>query len=273
MTLEDHVGDILRKGRLHLEVAAEKAASMAKITTADLALLEETGSMPSHADWQALCAMVGLNPAKLGTILQGWAPRTPDLGIWRELRPISTVSNGMSVNCYLIWDEVTLEAALFDTGFEANPVIDLVREYQLQLKHLFITHSHSDHVAALPHLRQAFPKIRIHTGDKAASPEHRNRTHDFVHLGNLRISNRETPGHAEDGTTYVVGNWPEDAPHVAIVGDALFAGSMGGAAGSYALAAQRIREQLLSLPGDTLLCPGHGPLTTVAEEREHNPFF
>jgi glyoxylase-like metal-dependent hydrolase (beta-lactamase superfamily II) len=60
---------------------------------------------------------------------------------------------------------------------------------------------------------------------------------------------------------------------VALVGDAIFAGSMGGAPQHGALAKQAVREQILSLPEDTLLGPGHGPLTTVREEKAHNPFF
>ncbi len=67
--------------------------------------------------------------------------------------------------------------------------------------------------------------------------------------------------------------WPEDAPHAAIVGDAIFAGSIGRGHQSWELARQKVREQIFSLPPDTLLCPGHGPLTTVAEEKAHNPFF
>ena len=63
------------------------------------------------------------------------------------------------------------------------------------------------------------------------------------------------------------------APHVAFVGDSIFAGSMGGAPAHGPLAKQKVRDQILSLPADTLLCPGHGPLTTVAEEKAHNPFF
>jgi glyoxylase-like metal-dependent hydrolase (beta-lactamase superfamily II) len=70
-----------------------------------------------------------------------------------------------------------------------------------------------------------------------------------------------------------VGNWPDDAPHVAIVGDAIFAGSMGGAPQHGALAKQKIREQIFTLPGETLICPGHGPVTTVAEQKKINPFF
>ncbi len=118
-----------------------------------------------------------------------------------------------------------------------------------------------------------FPKAHVHSNSKTA-PQQRNRANDFVHLGSLRITNRETPGHAEEGVTYIVGNWPDDAPHAAIVGDAIFAGlPIGTGFISWDLAKQKVREQILSLPPDTLICPGHGPLTTVAEEKAHNPFF
>ena len=99
------------------------------------------------------------------------------------------------------------------------------------------------------------------------------RANDFIHLGSLRISNRETPGHAEEGVSYIIGTWPEDAPHVAIIGDTLFAGSIATGFQSWEVLKEKVRAQIFSLPNDTLLCPGHGPLTTVAEEKAHNPFF
>ena len=108
---------------------------------------------------------------------------------------------------------------------------------------------------------------------QSAPVDQRNKPNEIVHLGGLRVTHRETPGHAEDGVTYIIGNWQEDAPHVAVVGDALFAGSIGRGNQSWDLARQKVREQILSLPPETLICPGHGPLTTVAEEKAHNPFF
>ena len=179
----------------------------------------------------------------------------------------------MAVNCYLVWDEVSRDAALFDTGWDARPVIELIEANQLVLRHLFITHSHEDHVAALGGIRTQFPKARLHTSERDVPVDQRNRATDFIHLGSLRVTHRDTPGHAEDGITYIIGTWPDDAPHVAVVGDALFAGSIGRGNQSWDLARQKVREQILSLPLDTLVCPGHGPLTTVAEEKEHNPFF
>jgi glyoxylase-like metal-dependent hydrolase (beta-lactamase superfamily II) len=273
MNLEDHLGDIIRKARAMSRVPAAAAATAAGISEAELAALEESGQTSKRPDYAALAKIIGLNPAKLEGIAKGWLPAEKDLSAWRELRVFTTAEEGMTVNCYLVWDEVTRDAALFDTGFDAKPALDCLTENQLQLRHVFITHTHYDHVEALPKIREAFPKARLHLGSKAAPVDQRNKPNEIVHLGSLRVTHRETPGHAEDGVTYLVGNWEEDAPHVAIVGDAIFAGSMGNGNGAWDLARQKIKEQILSLPPETLICPGHGPLTTVAEEKQHNPFF
>jgi glyoxylase-like metal-dependent hydrolase (beta-lactamase superfamily II) len=222
---------------------------------------------------EALATLVGLVPDRLTLLADGWAPEPRDLGAWRELRIITTRRGGNAVNCYLAWDEVSREAALFDTGWEAQPIFDLVAENELQLRHLFLTHLHDDHVAAMGTLRERFPKLLLHTNSRHVPAHQRNRANDFLQLGTLRIMNRETPGHAEEGVTYVIGNWPEDAPHVALVGDTIFAGSIATGFQSTELLKQKIAEQILTLPPETLLCPGHGPITTVAEERRHNPFF
>lgn len=273
MNLEDHLGDILRKSRAMTGVSTADGARAAGLSEANYSSMESSGNIAGKIRFSELASLLGLGGAKLEGIANGWLPSEKDLGTWRELRKISTTEGGNEVHCYLIWDEVTREAALFDTGWDAAPVLKIIEDEQLQLKHLFITHTHQDHVAGMTRLRDVFPKLFLHTDSRSAPPQHKNRRNDCIHLGSLRITNRETPGHAEDGVTYIVGNWPEDAPHVAIVGDAIFAGSMGGAAQNGALAKQKIREQILTLPLDTLICPGHGPLTTVAEEKAHNPFF
>ena len=273
MDLEDHLGDILRKARAMTGVSAAAAAEKAGLTEAELAALEDSGRTAKQPSFPALAALLGLHAGKLESIANGWGPSEKDLSAWRELRPITSSAEGITVNCYLAWDEVSREAALFDTGWNAQPILDLIAANQLQLRHVFITHTHEDHVAALGAVREKFPKVRIHSSSKRAPVDQRNRANDFIHLGSLRITNRDTPGHAEDGTTYVIGTWPEDAPHVAIVGDAIFAGSIGRGNQSWDLAKQKVREQIFSLPGETLICSGHGPLTTVAEEKAHNPFF
>lgn len=273
MNLEDHLGDILRKARAMNNVSAATAANAAGLAEAELAALEETGQVTRQINFAALAPVIGLDAAKLEGIANGWRPAPKDLSVWREVRVFTTAGDDLTVNCYLVWDEVTRDAALFDTGFDAKPVLDCIAENQLDLKYIFITHSHYDHVEALPKIRAAFPKARVRSGSKSAPPDQRNKHAEIVHLGGLRVTHRETPGHAADGVTYMVGNWEEDAPYVAVVGDAIFAGSMGRGNDSWELARQKVREQILTLPADTLLCPGHGPLTTVAEEKAHNPFF
>jgi hydroxyacylglutathione hydrolase len=273
VTLEDHLGDIIAKGRGASGVSAPDAAAAAGLSEAECATLEESGKSSSAFNLPALGKVLGLDPAKLERIAKGWLPATPDLALWRELRQITTSANGLTVHCYLVWDEVSRDAALFDTGWEAAPIFTLIEENGLTPRHLFLTHLHQDHVEAMGDIRAKFPKIHLHTNSKTAPPQNRNRSNDFTHLGSLRMTNRDTPGHAEECVTYIIGNWPEDAPHFAIVGDAIFAGSMGCGKQSWDLARQKVREQIFSLPPETLICPGHGPLTTVGEEKANNPFF
>jgi glyoxylase-like metal-dependent hydrolase (beta-lactamase superfamily II) len=274
MQLEDHLGDIIRKARSMSGVEAGAAAAAAGLSVAELTQLEETGVLAGRSPkLEPLARLVGLDPAKLAGIAGGWLPAVPDLAAWHELRVLTTAGEGLTVNCFLAWDEVTRDAALFDTGLEARPVLDCLTENNLVLRHIFITHSHWDHVEALPKIREAWPKARVHSGSRNAPVDQRNKNSEIVHLGGLRVTHRDTPGHAEDGVTYLIGNWQEDAPHVAAAGDTIFAGSMGRGNPDYGLARRAVREQILSLPPDTLICPGHGPLTTVGQEKEHNPFF
>jgi glyoxylase-like metal-dependent hydrolase (beta-lactamase superfamily II) len=271
--LEDHLGDLIAKARAMSGVSTSAAATAAGLSESDLAALESSGQTTAKINFATLGKLIGLDGAKLEGIAKGWLPTKKDLSLWHELRVFTTVEDETKVNCYLVWDEVSRDAALFDTGFDAQPILDCITAEDLQLKHIFITHSHYDHIEALPKLREALPKARIHSSSKNAPVDQRNKTAEIIHLGGLRITYRETPGHADDGVTYLVGNWQEDAPYVALVGDAIFAGSMGRGNPDWNLARQKVREQILTLPADTLLCPGHGPLTTVAEEKANNPFF
>ncbi|HEY5297639.1 MAG TPA: MBL fold metallo-hydrolase [Verrucomicrobiae bacterium] len=273
MNLEDHLGDIIGKARKMNSITATTAAPAAEISEHELSALEESGKFSGKINFHALAKILGLNPQKLEAIASGWLPSPKDLSIWREVRVFTTSGDGLSVNCYLVWDEVTRDAALFDTGLDAKPILDCIAENNLMLRHIFITHSHWDHVEALPKIREAWPKAKLHSGSKKAPVDQHNKNSEIIHLGGLRVTHRETPGHAEDGVTYMVGNWQEDAPLIAIVGDTIFAGSMGNGNGAWDLAKQKVREQILSLPAETLICPGHGPLTTVAEEKANNPFF
>lgn len=273
MNLEDHLGDIIRKGRMISGVSVGAAAQAAGLSETELSALEDSGQFSRRPDFLALAKALGFPGEKLESIANGWLPTEKDLGAWRHLRAFTSAGDGLTVNCFLVWDEATGEAALFDTGFDAKVILDTLATERLQLRHIFITHSHPDHIAALGEVRKANPQTQVHSSSRNAPANQRNQLGEIVSVGGLRVSHRETPGHAEDGVTYVITGWPNHAPEVAIVGDAIFAASMGRGNDGWDLARQKVRAEILTLPSETLLCPGHGPLTTVAEEQGNNPFF
>ena len=144
----------------------------------------------------------------------------------------------------------------------------------MTLTAIFLTHTHSDHVAALEGLRDLGADVFVPERERDAVPgavpamEGQRWT-----LGELKVDARLTRGHTVGGLTYVV-EIASTPPRLAVVGDALFAASQGGVpAELYAEALRLNREHILSLPEDTILCPGHGPLSTVGQERRHNPFY
>ncbi|MBV9297762.1 MAG: MBL fold metallo-hydrolase, partial [Verrucomicrobia bacterium] len=176
----------------------------------------------------------------------------------------------MTVNAYLVWDPENKEAAVFDTGADATELLAFIDSTRLSVKYLFLTHTHQDHVADLGAIAKK-TQAEIFSPELERLPETKVVCQgDRIQLGKLGIEARLTNGHSPGGTSYVVQGLQNT---VAVVGDSLFAGSMGGAPNDYQKALRNNLEKLLSLPGDTLICPGHGPLTTVANEWEHNPFF
>jgi glyoxylase-like metal-dependent hydrolase (beta-lactamase superfamily II) len=140
-------------------------------------------------------------------------------------------------------------------------------ELGLMLKYLFLTHTHPDHVADIPAL--AAPVVLVserepHPAAQTFAPG------TIWQLGGLTVESRSTWGHSKGGTTFVVRGLSQP---VAIVGDALFASSMGGGAVSFPDALATNRKEIFTLPDDTVIAPGHGPLTTVGEEKAHNSFY
>jgi glyoxylase-like metal-dependent hydrolase (beta-lactamase superfamily II) len=273
MNLEDHAGDVIRKARMMSKVEPSAVAKAAGLTEAELSTLEDSGKSSKKPNFAALAGLIGLNTKKLENFYNGWQPAETNLSVWPSFRWLTTSEEGTTVHAYLIWDEVSKEAALFDTGWNSDEAFKLIAANKLQLKHLFITHTHPDHIAAVAAVKEKFPNVRVHTDAKSAPAQDKNRRDETISVGSLRVTNRDTPGHAEDGVTFIVSNWPNGAPAMAIVGDAIFAGSMGGAPQHGLLAKQKVREQILSLPDNTLICPGHGPLTTVGEQKANNAFF
>jgi len=186
---------------------------------------------------------------------------------------VSTAWKDFRVNALVIWHPVTRQAAVFDTGTEPEAVLSVAKENKLHVELLLITHTHGDHVASYAELREKLGQPRGYASPRGslagAQPIDAGAT---LSLGALHIEVRRTSGHAPCGLTYVVRGL---AQPVAVVGDALFAASMGGAKSTeaYAEALQTNRAQIFSLPDDTVICPGHGPRTTVGQEKKHNSFF
>ena len=272
MDLEDHIGDICRKARIQTKTHIAAAAGAAGVSESLLHEFETDGVDSVKLNVASLAETLGLNIEKAERIASGWEPAVVDLSVWEELRMVTT-SEGFEVNSFLLWDIESKSAALFDTGWFADDIFRLVHEHKLNLEHLFITHTHGDHIAALSDVRKRYPEINLHSGSEHAPSEQRVAPGHLESLGPIRIGCRLTPGHASDGITYIIDCWPNDAPMVAVVGDAIFAGSMGKDYSTPIAAQKNIREEILSLPPDTLICPGHGPTTTVGEEVENNPFF
>ena len=199
---------------------------------------------------------------------EAWVPAPVEV---EGLRQYNTVFDDMTVNNYLVWDPASKEAALFDTGTDASGAIGLVDELGLTLKQLFLTHTHLDHIVDRAAVESHNPELKTFVNAlEPAGGATRFQPGDAFSVGTLRVSTRLTKGHSPGGTTYVINGL--SCP-VAIVGDALFAQSMGGGLISYQDALATNRAELFSLQDDTVICPGHGPMTTVGEEKAHNPFY
>jgi len=252
--LEDNHADILGKACAGLGIPTGRFPD---------AFLER----PEESAVRSAAAALGLGADPLWAIArQDYSPAAgalPD-----GLAMFTTSFGGMLVNSFAVWDESSGLAAAFDTGSDCDGVLDLVRARGLRLESVFITHSHGDHIYDLDRLLEK-------TGAKAWTAEPVDRAEEFspgrtFAVGGLKISTRLTCGHSPRGVTYVVDGLRRG---IAVTGDALFAGSMGGGKISYADALRTTLGEILSLPPETLVCPGHGPLTTVAQEILHNPFF
>lgn len=215
-----------------------------------------------------------------------------------------TVVGPFQCNCRLLVCEETGEAALVDPGDEAARILQRVRETQLpngkplQLKWLLQTHGHLDHIGASRAVKEANPtaKIALHGGDEEIyralqqqgqmfgmrydEPlplDHRLQHGEELRLGKLKISVIHTPGHSPGSVCLRLHeDSAQGARETLFSGDTLFFRSVGrtdlwGADGD--LMFKNIRERILTLDGDTRVCPGHGPDTRVGDEKRENPFL
>ncbi len=265
--LEDLFEDIVGKAQRGLQVSDQELCQRAHLAVGEFRALKKGSGTPKGLP--ELANTLGLGPKALAaSYSSSWYPT--DVPAVDGVKQFNTSLIDMTVNAYLIWDLESKEAAIFDTGADAGELLAFVDSANLTVKYLFLTHTHQDHVADLGAIVKK-THAEIFSPDLERLPETKiMREGDQLRLGKLRIEARLTNGHSPGGTSYVVHGLQHT---VAVVGDSLFAGSMGGAPNDYQKALRNNTEKLLSLPEDTLVCPGHGPLTTVANEREHNPFF
>ncbi len=199
-------------------------------------------------------------------------------------------------NCFVVHAPATGAAGgdcvIVDLGFDPEPVFQYIEANNLTPSKVVLTHAHVDHIAGLPELRSRYADlpILIHEAERdfpgdpalnlsialdrpvvAPEPDDVLRHGQRIDLAGFAFEVRHTPGHSPGGITLY------QAEHrVAIVGDALFAGSVGRTdfpTSDGPGLIRSIREQLLSLPDETQVLPGHGPATTIGRERASNPFL
>jgi len=268
--LEDTVADIIGKAQRGLGLDDAKLAEKTGLTASELAAVKPVQGV-AFAQVEKLARALELGPRALVAMAEGtYQPLVtpPQTGFL----PFNTVYGNMTVNSYLVWDPATRLAAAFDTGADCMPIIEALRKHDLTLQDVYLTHTHGDHVSELDRLlEKAGGSVGVHVNEaEALDPASPFRPGVTFSLGKLHVETRDTSGHSAGGTTYHVHGL--DCP-LAIVGDALFAGSVGGIKTGYHAALQKITDHILSSQDGTILAPGHGPLTTVGQEKASNPFF
>lgn len=189
---------------------------------------------------------------------------------------------------YVLVDPATLEAAVVDAGFEPEALADFVKSHGFSVKWILGTHAHYDHAAGVRELQQAVGGVyALHRGEQPllesltlqgrmfgfppADPgvvSHWFTDGECIPIGRESVEVILTPGHSPGHCAFRQGGqvW---------VGDVLFAGSVGRTdlpGGSFDVLRRSVQERLFTLADDTVCHPGHGPSTTIGEERLHNPF-
>ena len=197
----------------------------------------------------------------------------------------------LACNCSVIGDETTREAMVIDPGDEVDEIMAIVRRHGLTVKQIVVTHGHIDHVGGAMKLKRltGAPVLLnqndydlLKTADQVAawlgmSPPGKIdidldlTAGDTVSVGNLKAEVMHTPGHTEGSVCL------HFAPQQKLIaGDTLFAGSIGRTdlpGGNFKKIMHSLKGPVMSLPDETVVVPGHGPLTTIGEERETNPFI
>ena len=266
--LEDCFEDVIGKACRGLGIDDGTLSFLTGVEEETIAALKEGEFNEEGA--RALCSTLGLDADCLVAMARGeWAPEPLELNGLRQFN--SDYRGEMTVNAYLAWDAATGAAAIFDTGANADELLAAVEELGVEVKAIFLTHTHHDHIIELERVLAATGRPPVYVSEREPVPGA-----DLIvpgksfQIGGLAIETRLTAGHSIGGISYVISGL---ARPVAVVGDALFCSSMGGGIISFPQALECNRKELFTLPDDCVVCPGHGPRTTIGEEKAHNPFY
>ena len=265
--LEDNHEDIIAKAMRGKKIGKAMLADLANVNVGEIERLLAGEVIESAIS--VIAPVLKLDTEKLlFSAGKEWVPESRKLvGVKQFVSDFGS----MTVNAYVVFEQNSKRAWIFDTGTECDSLISFIEEEGLKVDSILLTHTHRDHIHCLDELKRYFIKteVFVHISERLdgtiSVKENFQRS-----MGSLTLKSLHTHGHSAGGMTYNINGLP--CP-VAIVGDALFAGSMGGGMVSYDDALRTNREKIMTLPENTILCPGHGPTTTVGEEKENNPFF
>jgi len=282
MSLEDEFCDILKKARFGQEQSLTALAELTHIALSDLESLEKGHRLPTKAEIHHICQALHLRLHSLVALtLDGWVPQ-PQPDWTTDGKLVETIRGsigGYEVKGYLLTDPDTKHTLMIDTGYHPQQMLATIKARELTLIGVALTHGHADHAGGLDHILAEWPvPVYLGNGDFDLLPWKPDLAsllipadHQMIALGELTIECLATPGHTPGGFCYLTSCKGQS---LCFVGDTLFAGSVGRSnpISLYPQHLHSVRQTLLHLSKETVLFPGHGPSTTVAEEQTHNPF-
>ena len=272
--LEDELGDILEKAMRHSDLTQQSLAGRASVAVEKIRDAIDYRYDLTSDEIHRLANALELNEAGLNAIAQGRYPLPEIAGLPFCLYPLR-FAHGIGVaNAYLVADCCQSTGVLFDTGTTYAELRRIWPKNIKKLEAIFITHRETEQLGGLRDLIKHEGNIPVFC------PEGKNIEGSValgegacLTFGRLAVQTLKTPGHCESHNCYVVTapSAPAAAP-LLISGDTLFAGSTGTAFFSRQKLATNLRRMLDLLPPNTVVAAGHGPLTTIKNERLYNPF-